>query len=83
LKNSLRNYLVEKGALLIWLRVCVLSVVVGPDGLPEDIKIKRPLGHGLNEKAIEAVKQWKFDPARKNGVPVGVRINVDFLFRLY
>lgn len=61
--------------------VCILGVIVGPDGLPQEVKIERPLGHGLDEKAIEAVKQWKFDPARRNGTPIAVKINVEVQFR--
>ena len=41
------------------------------------------LGLGLDEKAIEAVRLWKFEPARKNGQPVAVQINVEVDFRLY
>jgi len=63
--------------------VCVLSLIVGPDGLPRDIVIKRALGYGLDDKATEAVKQWKFDPALKNGEPVAVKIDVEILFRFY
>lgn len=63
--------------------VCVLYLVVGPDGRTRDIKIARSLGLGLDEKAIEAVKQWKFDPAMKDGKPVSVAINVEVSFRLY
>jgi len=62
---------------------CVLSLIVGTDGLPRDVKLTRALGSGLDEKAIEAVRQWKFDPARRNGVPVAVKIDVEVLFRLY
>ena len=62
--------------------VCVLSIIVGPDGLPRDIKVFRSLGMGLDEKAVEAVKQWKFEPAKKNGQPVPVAINVEVDFRL-
>jgi TonB family protein len=61
----------------------VLWVVVGPDGRPRDIRVARSLGLGLDEKAIDAVRQWKFDPARKDGSPVAVQINVEVNFRLY
>ena len=62
---------------------CVLWLIVGPDGHPRDIKIARSLGLGLDEKAIEAVKQWKFEPAMKDGHAVAVQINVEVSFRLY
>jgi len=62
---------------------CVLYLIVGPDGKPRDIRVARSLGLGLDEKAIEAVKQWKFEPAMKDGKPVAVAINVEVDFRLY
>jgi len=62
---------------------CVLWLVVGPDGRPRDIRVQRTLGLGLDEKAIEAVKTWRFDPALKDGKPVAVQINVEVSFRLY
>src|SRR5215813_160593 len=62
---------------------CVLWLIVGPDGKPRDIRVSRTLGLGLDEKAIEAVKQWKFEPAMKDGKPVAVQINVEVDFRLY
>lgn len=63
--------------------VCVLWLIVGTDGVPHDIKVTRPLGLGLDEKAIEAVRQWRFSPAMKDGVPVPVQINVEVSFRLF
>jgi TonB family protein len=66
-----------------WQGTVVLWVIVGPDGKPRDIRIQRSLGMGLDEKAIEAVRQWKFDPAKKDGQPVAVQINVEVNFRLY
>jgi len=62
---------------------CVLWLVVGPDGQTRDIKVARTLGLGLDQKAIEAVKQWKFEPAMKDGKPVAVQVNVEVTFRLY
>lgn len=62
---------------------CVLWLVVGPDGRPREIRVARTLGLGLDEKAIEAVKQWKFEPAMKDGRPVAVQINVEVTFHLY
>jgi TonB family protein len=62
---------------------CVLWLIVGPDGHPRDIKVARALGMGLDEKAIEAVRNWKFEPALKDGKPVAVQINVEVNFRLY
>src|SRR5436190_14429688 len=61
---------------------CVLSLIVGPDGLPRDIRVANSLGMGLDEKAIEAIRTWRFDPARKDGKPVSVAINVEVTFRL-
>jgi protein TonB len=61
----------------------VLWVVVGPDGRTRDIRVQRSLGLGLDEKAMEAVRTWKFEPARKDGQPVAVQINVEVNFRLY
>jgi len=62
---------------------CVLYLVVSPEGLPRDIRVARVLGHGLDEKAIEAVKRWRFEPARKDGKPVAVAVNVEVAFRLF
>jgi TonB family protein len=63
--------------------VCVVWLVVGPDGKPRDIQVHRTLGLGLDEKAIEAVKTWRFEPAMKDGKPVAVQISVEVTFHLY
>ena len=63
--------------------VVVLWLVVGSDGKPRDIRVARTLGLGLDEKAIEAVKTWRFEPAYKDGKPVAVSINVEVNFHLY
>ena len=61
---------------------CVLWLIVGADGNAHDIKVTQGLGKGLDEQAIAAVKTWKFEPARKDGEPVAVEINVEVTFRL-
>ncbi len=61
----------------------VLWLIVGSDGKPRDIRVARTLGLGLDEKAIEAVKTWIFEPAYKDGKPVAVQINVEVNFHLY
>jgi len=61
----------------------ILDLVVGVDGIPRDISVVKGLGHGLDEEAIKAVKQWTFEPARKDGKPVPVKIRVEVAFKLY
>ena len=61
----------------------VLYMIVGPDGRAREIRVVRSVGMGLDEKAIEAVRTWKFDPARRDGQAVAVQINVEVSFRLY
>jgi periplasmic protein TonB len=62
---------------------CILWLVVDAEGRPRDIRVVRGLGYGLESKAIEAVKQWRFEPALKDGKPVNVQISVEVGFRLY
>ena len=63
--------------------VCVLYVEVAPDGTTHNIHVVRSLGLGLDEKAIEAVRNWKFEPAQKDGRPVTVAVNVEVNFHLF
>jgi protein TonB len=62
---------------------CILWLIVDADGRPRDVRVVRGLGFGLDAKAIEAVKQWRFEPAKKDGKPVNVQISVEVGFRLY
>ena len=60
----------------------LLSVEVWEDGVAHNIKVVRSLGLGLDEKAVEAVKQWKFSPGKKDGKPVRVAAQIQVSFRL-
>jgi len=60
----------------------VLAVEVEPDGAPHNIRVVRGLGFGLDENAIDAVSQWKFQPGMKDGVPVTVAATIEVNFRL-
>ncbi len=60
----------------------VLWIVVNADGSVSDVRVKERLGMGLDEKAVETVKTWKFRPGMLNGVPVPVLMSVQVLFRL-
>jgi len=62
---------------------CELYLIVDSTGHPRDIKVMRGLGFGLDAKAVEAVKQWRFQPALKDGRPVDVQISVQVDFHLY
>jgi TonB family protein len=61
----------------------VLQIVVGADGRTRDVRVQRSVGMGLDQKAIEAVQQWRFEPAMKDGHPVATQVNVEVFFRLY
>lgn len=62
---------------------CVLWLIVDSAGRPRDIRVARGLGFGLDAKAVDAVKQWRFQPALKDGKPVDVQISVEVEFHLY
>ncbi len=62
--------------------VVVLRIVVDVRGDVTNATVTVGLGFGLDEKAIEAVKQWKFRPAYKDGKPVETAVNVEVGFRL-
>jgi periplasmic protein TonB len=62
---------------------CTLMLVVDTAGRPKNIRVASSLGMGLDEKAIEAVKNWRFEPSMKDGHPVNVEIAVEVEFHLY
>ena len=59
-----------------------LEIVVRSDGTVGDVRLQRGLGAGLDQRAIDAVRQWRFSPARRQGVPVDVLVEVAVEFKL-
>jgi protein TonB len=60
----------------------VLEIVVRSDGRVGTVRILQGLGAGLDQRAVEAVRQWRFSPARRQGTPVDVMVEVAVEFRL-
>ena len=60
----------------------LLEIVVGADGGVSDVRVLRRLGGGLDRRAVEAVRQWRFSPARRFGTPVAVIVEVAVEFTL-
>jgi TonB family protein len=56
-----------------FVQVAVVTVLVGEDGFPKDVHVRRGLGFGLDEKAVAAVKHYRFFPATEKGKPVEAR----------
>ena len=63
--------------------ICMISIIVDAHGYPQNPRVVRSLGMGLDEKALEAVQKYRFKPAMKDGKPVPVMISVEVNFRLY
>lgn len=63
--------------------ITLYRTVVGADGKPGEIAIARPIGFGLDEKAVDAIRRSSFQPALKNGQPVAVLVDVVVTFRIF
>jgi TonB family protein len=62
---------------------CMVQIVVDEHGVPQDPQIVKALGYGLDEKAFESVKQYRFKPGTKDGKPVPVYMTIAINFHLY
>jgi TonB family protein len=63
--------------------MCLYHVVVGADGKPGEIAVARPIGFGLDENAVDAIRTATFEPAKKDGKPVPVMLDLVVQFRIY
>ena len=81
LKKQEPKYSVEARAARLQGTV-VIQVAIGTDGLAHDARVLRGVGLGLDENAIDAVSQWQFKPAMKDGQPVKVKATIEVNYRL-
>jgi TonB family protein len=61
--------------------ICVVSLIVSGTGIPEDVKVVRSAGTGLDEEAVKEVSQYRFSPAMYQGKAVPVQVNIDINFQ--
>jgi TonB family protein len=58
----------------------IIALVVSSKGLPKDPHVVKGLDKDLDESAVEAVKEWRFEPAQMNGKAIAVRVSVQIQF---
>jgi TonB family protein len=61
----------------------LVNLVVDQNGIPTNVRVVRGIGHGLDEKAVEAVSKYRFKPSMEHGQPVPVEINVEVNFQIF
>jgi TonB family protein len=61
----------------------LVNLVVDQNGIPTNVRVVRGIGHGLDEKAVEAVSKYRFKPSMEHGQPVSVEINVQVNFQIF
>jgi TonB family protein len=63
--------------------ICTVYFVLDRNGMPQNIQITKSLDNGLDQSAIDAVNQYRFEPAMKDGEPIPVRLHVEISFHLH
>ena len=63
--------------------VCVVRILVGTDGKPQSVVVTKKLGMGLDEKAVETIKKWRFEPSRRYGKPIPSYLTLNLGFKLF
>jgi TonB family protein len=58
----------------------LISVVITSKGEPDELRVIRSVDKDVDQNAMDAVKQWRFDPATKDGKPVAVRVSIEIRF---
>ena len=66
-----------------WHGISVISLIVNSKGMPENLNVERSLSADFDEQAMDAVRQYRFKPAMKEGNPVAVSIKIEVNFQRY
>ena len=61
----------------------LIGLIVDEKGFLTAVTVVQGIGHGLDEKAVEAVRQYRFQPAVRNGTPVLLRIHIEVNFQIF
>ncbi len=62
--------------------VVLLYAEIGTDGRARKIRVIRALAYGLDQKTVESLRRWRFEPALRDGVPVVARATIEIPFHL-
>jgi TonB family protein len=60
-----------------------VTMTVDEAGKPRDVRVDTPVGHGFDEIALKAIRQYRFEPATRDGKPVAVELRVEVVFQRY
>ncbi len=60
--------------------VVLIGLVVSSHGLPVNVRVLKSVDKDIDQSAVEAVSQWRFEPARKGDTPIAVRLSVEIRF---
>jgi TonB family protein len=62
--------------------ICLISLIVDADGIPQNLRVVRGINEVLNEKALETVAKFRFKPAMKGKQPIPIMMSIEINFRL-
>jgi TonB family protein len=60
--------------------IVLIGLVVSSRGLPVNVRVVRSVDKDIDQSAVDAVRQWRFEPARKGDKPVAVRLTIEIRF---
>ena len=61
----------------------MVGLTVPPDGVPKDVRVVKGIRSDIDQKAVEAVRKWRFAPATEDGKPISVSVSVHVTFNVF